>query len=328
MRRRTINVGGETIEIPGFDNRLILYGVVIIIALWFLFSAFYTIDADEVGIIQRFGAYTRTTDPGLHLKLPWGIETVKKVKVQRVFKEEFGFRTIRAGIQTEYSRADYSAESLMLTGDLNAALVEWIVQYRIKDPVKYLFKVRDIISTIRDVSEAIMRQVVGDNSVDEVIILRRKDIALEASKLMQQLLDEYETGVDIVTVNLQDVNPPVPVQPAFNEVNEARQEKERIINEAWEAYNSAIPRAKGEAEQLILSAEGYATNRINRAQGDAERFIAVWKEYNKAKDVTRRRLFLEMMKEVFPKIKTKVIIDENVKSFLPLLQMSGKGVSK
>ncbi len=328
MKRRTINVGGETIEIPAFDNRLILYVVGGIIGLWLLFSAFYTVEADEVGVIQRFGAYTRTTEPGLHLKLPLGIETVKKVKVQRVFKEEFGFRTIRAGVQTEYSRADFSSESLMLTGDLNAALVEWIVQYRIKDPVDYLFKVREIRATIRDVSEAIMRQVVGDNSVDEVIILRRKDIALQATKLMQNLLDEYETGIDIVTVNLQDVNPPVPVQPAFNEVNEARQEKERIINEALEAYNAAIPKAKGQAEQLILSAEGYATNRINRAQGDAERFLSVWKAYSKAKDVTRRRLYLEMMNEVFPKVRNKVIIDDKVRSFLPLLQLNGKGVSK
>ena len=324
MKRRVINIGGETVEVPAVSNRVILYIAGGIILLWLVISAVYTVDADEVGVIQRFGKYILTTQPGLHFKLPWGIETVKNVKIQRVFKQEFGFRTARPGIRTEYVRGDFSSESLMLTGDLNSALVEWIVQYRIKDPANYLFKVRNVETTIRYVSEAVMRQVVGDHSVDEVIILSRKDIALRASELMQQLLDEYETGIDIVTVNLQDVNPPVPVQPAFNEVNEARQEMERITNEAWEAYNSVIPRAKGEAEQRILESEGYATNRINRAQGDAERFLAVWKQYRIAKDVTRRRLYLETMNEVLPLIDKKFIVDDKLKSFLPLLQLNGK----
>ncbi|HNT67484.1 MAG TPA: FtsH protease activity modulator HflK, partial [bacterium] len=218
------------------------------------------------------------------------------------------------------------SESLMLTGDLNSALVEWIVQYRITDPVNYLFRVRDVESTIRDVSESIMRQVVGDHSVDEVIILSRKDIALQAQTEMQTLLNDYETGVDIVTVNLQDVNPPVPVQPAFNEVNEARQERERIINEAWKAYNTAIPRARGQAEQVVLEAEGYATNRVNRAQGDADRFISVWQEYRKAKDVTRTRIYVETMEEILNKIPNKIVVDDEMKSFLPLLQLKGKEV--
>ena len=328
MNRRTINIGGEQIDIPAPSGPIMMYLVIAVIGIWAIFSAVYTIGADEVGVIKRLGAYNRTTDPGLHFKMPWGIETVQKVKVQRVFKMEFGFRTIKAGVQTQYSSADFSAESLMLTGDLNAALVEWIVQYRIKDPVNYLFKVYDVEGTIRDVSESVMRQVVGDNSVDEVIILSRKDIAQRVAELMQELLDEYETGIDIVTVNLQDVNPPVPVQPAFNEVNEARQERERIINEAWEAYNSEIPKAKGEAEQIILEAEGYATNRINRARGDADRFLAVWREYNRAKDVTQRRLYLETMQEIFPKIENVYIIDDEIKSFLPLLQLDGKGVTQ
>jgi modulator of FtsH protease HflK len=325
MKRRVINIGGENVEIPAFDNKKLLYIVAGVVALMIVFSAVYTIDADEVGVIQLFGKYARTTDPGLHFKLPWGIETVRKVKTQRVFKEEFGFRTIKPGIKTEYSRADFSSESLMLTGDLNSALVEWIVQYRIEDPAFYLFKVQNVEATIRYVSETVMRQIVGDNSVDEVIILRRKDIALEVADLMQQLLDEYETGIDIVTVNLQDVNPPVPVQPAFNEVNEARQERERIINEAYEAYNNVIPKAKGQAEQLILEAEGYATNRINRSQGDADKFLAVWREYSKAKDVTKRRLYLEMMNDVLPKLDKKFIVDHDLKSFLPMLQLDGRG---
>ena len=325
MKKRIINIGGEQIEVMIPDRKIIIYAVIGVIALWIVFSSVYAVDADEVGVIQRFGKYTKTTDPGLNFKLPWGVETVKKVKVQRVFKEEFGFRTVSAGVRTEYSSGDYSDESLMLTGDLNSALVEWIVQYRIKDPVAYLFRVRNVEKTIRYVSESTMRQVVGDNSVDEVITVRRQEIAPEVKTLMQELLDDYETGIDVITVNLQDVNPPIKVQPAFNEVNEAEQERERIVNEALQVYNSAIPRAKGEAEQVILEAEGYATNRVNRAQGDAEKFIAVWREYNKAQDVTQRRLYLEMMQEVLPKLDKKIIVDEDLRSFLPLLQLDAKG---
>jgi membrane protease subunit HflK len=321
MRRRVIEVGGERIEIPEFDTRWLVYGVIAVLGIWLIFSMLYTVDADEVGVIQRFGKYVRTTDPGLNWKLPFGFETVKKVTVQRVLKEEFGFRTITAGVQTQYSQADFSEQSLMLTGDLNSAVVEWVVQYRVKDPVKFLFNVRNTRETIRQVSEAVMRQVVGDRSVDEVIILNRKEVALKTQELMQELLDRYGTGVDIVTVNLQDVNPPVPVQPAFNEVNEAMQAKERIINEAWEAYNQVIPRAKGEAEQTIRQAEGYATNRINRAKGDAEKFVEVWRAYAKARDVTRRRLYLEAMMEILPRFENVYIIDEGQKSFLPLLQL-------
>ncbi len=323
MKKRYINIGGEQIEVMMPERNIIIYGALAILLLWIVFSSVYTVDADEVGVVQRFGKHHTNTEPGLNFKLPWGIDKVTKVKVQRVFKEEFGFRTVSAGVRTEYSNADFSTESLMLTGDLNAALVEWIVQYRIKDPELYLFKVRNVERTIRYVSESIMRQVVGDNSVDEVITVRRQNIAPEVKDLMQALLDEYETGIDVITVNLQDVNPPEKVQPAFNEVNEAEQEKERIVNEALQAYNSAIPKAKGQAEQQVLEAEGYATNRINRAKGDADKFIAVWREYSKAKDVTQRRLYLEMMQEVLPKLDKKYIVDEDLKSFLPLLQLQG-----
>jgi membrane protease subunit HflK len=328
VQKRIINIGGEQVEVPDIKGPVVLYAVGALLLIIILVSSFYTVEADEVGVIQRFGAYVRTTEPGLHLKLPWGIEEVTKVKVQRVFKQEFGFRTVRAGIRTEYSERDYSSESLMLTGDLNAALVEWIVQFRIKDPRAYLFNVRDVEGTLRDLSESVMRQVVGDHSVDEVIILDRKSIATEANEKMQELLNEYETGIDIVTVNLQDVNPPKPVQPAFNEVNEARQEKERTVNEAWKAYNNAIPKARGEAERLLLEAEGYATNRINRAQGDADRFIALYNEYRNAKDVTRRRMYIETMQEILPRIDQKVIVDEELQSFLPLLQLKGKEATR
>ena len=321
MARRPMDIGRQEFDMPKIEMRWIGIGAVVIFGLWLVFSSFYTVEADEVGVIQRFGKYTETTSPGLHFKLPLGVETVKKVKVQRVFKEEFGFRTLKAGVRTTYGTRDYSAESLMLTGDLNSAVVEWIVQFRIKNPADFLFEVRDIRKTIRDASQAAMRQVVGDHSVDEVIIINRQDVAIEARDLIQDFLDKYKTGIDVVTVNLQDVNPPVPVQPAFNEVNEAKQEKERIINEALEAYNNVIPQARGIAEQEISKAEGYAINRINRSRGDAERFLALYKEYSRAKDVTRRRLYLETMLEVMPKAKQIYIIDEKQEGIIPLLQL-------
>lgn len=328
MSRKTIRVGDEIIELPTVQKIWVYLGAVGILALWLVFSAFYTVDADEVGVIQRFGEKTRTTDPGLHFKVPFGVETVKKVKVQRVFKEEFGFRTVQAGINTEYSGKDYSGEALMLTGDLNSAVVDWIVQYRVKDPVKYLFHVRNVVETLRDASESVMREVVGDHSVDEVIVLSRQDIEVLAQQATQELLDEFETGIDIVTIKLQDVNPPKSVQPAFNEVNEARQEKERIINEALEAYNKVVPQAKGQAEQTIRQAEGYATNRVNRAKGDAENFLAVWEEYNKAEDVTRRRLYLETLLDILPKLEKIYMIDEEQKGLIPLLQFQSKEMLK
>lgn len=332
MARKQINVGGEIVELPEMPKipkSLLTLGALVILGLIFLFTSFYTVDADEVGIIQRFGKYIAPPrEPGLHFKIPFGVDKVTKPKIRNVFKEEFGFRTLRAGVKTQYSQRNFSSESLMLTGDLNSAEVEWIVQYKIKDPVKYLFNVRNVTETLRDVSESVMRLVVGDHSVDEVIVLSRQKIEVQAQEMTQKLLDEFETGIDIVTVKLQDVNPPKPVQPAFNEVNEARQEKERIINEALEAYNKVIPQAQGQAEQVIRQAEGYATDRVNRAKGDANKFMAVWKEYSRAKDVTRRRLYLETMLEVMPKVQNVYVVDEQQKGLIPLLQFPGKEVKK
>jgi len=327
MPRRAINVGGELVELPEVPKKWIYLGAVVFGLLIFLFTTVFTVNTDEVGVVQRFGAYLRTAEPGLNFKLPFGIDTVKKVKIQNVYKEEFGFRTESAGVRTQFSSRDFSGESLMLTGDLNSALVSWVVQYKIDDPIKYLFKVRNVKETLRDVSESVMRQVVGDRSVDEVIVLNRQEIEDEAHLLTQEVLNEFETGLKVVTVLLQIVNPPEPVQPAFNEVNEARQEKERIINEALEAYNKVIPQAKGEAEQTIRQGEGYATNRVNRAKGDANRFLAVWKEYSRAKDVTRRRLYLETMLEVIPNLDNIYVVDEQQKGLIPLLQFSRKEVA-
>lgn len=316
----------DELGFPGISvpKKWIGLGIVGIIIIVILVSIFYSIGPEEVGVIRRFGRYVRTSEPGLHVKAPF-VETLTKVRVLHVFKEEFGFRTLRAGERTIYAPGRFDDESLMLSGDLNVAVVEWIVQYRVRDPVKYLFKVRDVGENIRDMSEAAMRQIVGDRSVDEVLTVGRIEIGQEVQRKLQEILDVYETGVQIVTVKLKDVNPPDPVKPAFNEVNEAKQEKETTINEAWQAYNQVIPKARGEAEKTISEAEGYAINRVNQAKGDANKFLAVWEEYRKAKDVTRRRLYLETLGEILPKMGRKYIVDSEQKTILPMLSLTEKG---
>ena len=302
-------------------------GIIGIILLIVLISTFYSVGPDEEGVIKRFGKYVRVTQPGLHAKIPF-VETVNKVRVKHIFKEEFGFRTLRAGVKTLYAPGDFNDESLMLTGDLNVAVVEWIVQYKIRDPIDYLFKVRDPRNTIRALSEAVMRQVVGDRSVDEVLTIGRIEVGQKAQEELQSILDTYETGIQVVTVKLKDVNPPDPVKPSFNEVNEAKQEKERTINEAWQAYNKVIPKAKGEAERTISTAEGYAVDRVNRAMGEANRFLAIWQEYRKAKDVTRRRMYLETLSDILPRIGEKYVIDSEGTGILPVLSLGEKGGEK
>jgi len=295
--------------------------VVVIIIIILGASAFYTVAVDEVGIVQRFGRYVRTAQPGLNFKLPRGIEKVTKVKVRFIFKEEFGFRTLQAGVKTRYaSGSAYLGESLMLTGDLNVALVPWIVQYRINDPYKYLFKVRNVRTTLRDLAEASMRYVVGDRSINEVIS-KREEIAADAEALLQKELDEAETGIKVTTIEMKKTNVPEPVQPSFNEVNQAVQEKEKLIYQAREAYNKVIPAARGNAEKTIREAEGYALDRVNRAKGDASRFLSLYEEYAKAKDVTRRRLYLEAILEIFPKMGNKYILDADQSNLLPLLNL-------
>ncbi|TSA27459.1 FtsH protease activity modulator HflK [bacterium] len=310
------------IKIP---KRMITVGVIILAAIVFLVTGLYTVNPEEVGVIQRFGKYLSTTQPGLHFKIPFGVDKLTKVKVKHVFKEEFGFRTLAAGVRTKYSTQSYNQEAIMLTGDLNIADVEWIVQYRIKDPVKYLFNVRNVEETMRDVSESVTREVVGDRSVDEVIVLNRKEIADKSQIMLQDQLDLYNAGLEIVTINLQNVNPPKAVQPAFNNVNSAKQQKERIINEAWERYNQVIPEAEGKSKRTVEEAEGYAVNRVNRANGDANRFIQMYNEYRYSKTVTRKRLYLEMMEKVLPNVEKKYIIDDKLNSILPLLNLEQGG---
>ena len=313
-----IFVGDSTVNLKG---GIIKKGIWVILALVFLFTGLYSVGADEVGVVMRFGKYVRTTNPGLHLKMPMNIESVVKVKVKKVFKQEFGFRTLKADVRTQYSSRSYQTESVMLTGDLNVAEVEWIVQDKIKHPYNYLFKIKDPAETLRAMSEAVVRRVVGDRSVTDVLTVGRIEIAEEAEVGLQELLDQFESGLQIVTVKLQNVNPPEPVRPSFNEVNRAKQDKDKMINEAWEDYNKRIPRARGEAEQMIAEAEGYALQRVNKAMGDASLFNQVYLEYRLAPDVTRRRLYLETMREILPRIEEIYIVDEDQKSILPLLDI-------
>jgi len=324
--------GGE--QIPSLDEifknfrnifkgggSIILWMFILIILGFWLVSGVYTVGVNEVGVVQRFGRYVRQTTSGLHFKLPRGIEKVTKVKVDYVYTEEFGLRTVKTARRTEYAPSrPFLNEALMLTGDLNCAVVPWIVQFRINDPYKFLFKVRRVRETLRDLSEAIMRQVVGDRSINEVIN-KRKEIADMARVELQKALDEAETGIHLKTIELKRTNVPEQVQPSFNEVNQAIQEKEQMIYRAKEEYNKAIPAARGNAGKTILAAKGYALDRINRAKGDTKRFLDLWEEYKKAEDVTRRRLYLETVREVFPKIKKKYIIDQEQKTLLPLLNL-------
>jgi len=318
--------------IQKFKNLKLPGGWIIILVILLIYvgsSSVYSVKVDEVGVVQRFGKYVRTVQPGLGFKLPTGIEKVTKVPVRRIDKEEFGFRTVAAGVRTQYAVSNaYEGEYLMLTGDLNVAVVPWIVQFRIKEPDKYLFKVHNVRGTLRDLAESTMRLVVGDRSINEVIS-KREEIADEARSLLQKELDEAETGIYVVTIEMKKTNVPEPVQPSFNEVNQAVQEKERMVYQAREEYNKAIPAAKGNAEKTIKSAEGYALDRVNRAKGDASRFVAVYNEYSKAKDVTRRRLYLEALKDLLPKLGSKYIIDADQKNLLPFLNLGKQaGVQK
>ncbi len=294
--------------------------VTLIVLLILILGGFFQVQPEEVGIITRFGKYTRTLDPGLNFKMPL-FEKVLKVPVERQQKLEFGFRTTSINIRSTYTKEGLADESLMLTGDLNLADVEWVVQYRIDNPYNYLFKVRNPVTTLRDISEATMRQVVGDRTVNEVLTVGRTEIAATLEVQMQELCREYELGVSIDQVVLQDINPPEPVKDAFNAVNQAQQEKETLINQAKSDYNKIIPKARGQAKETIQKAEGYATERVNNAKGEASRFTALYKEYIKAPEVTKRRIYLETMATVLPNLGSKIITDDKGSNVLPLLQM-------
>jgi modulator of FtsH protease HflK len=305
---------------PGGSGPLLRIAVPAIAVLLLLLTTFYQVQPEAVGVVLRFGRYVRTTEPGLHIKAPFA-EQVIKVPVQRQLKQEFGFRTEEPGVRTQYAQENFNDESMMLTGDLNVAIVEWIVQYRVSDPYQFLFKVRNPESTFRAMNEAVMRQVVGDRTVTEVLTVGRQEIETRVEVELQAMAKQYELGITLDQVVLQDVNPPNPVKPSWDAVNQAQQQRDRLINEARAEYNKVVPRAKGEAEQTILQAQGYALDRVNRSQGDSARFKSVHDSYRKAPDVTRRRMYLETMGRVLPSLGGKVFVDKDVKGIVPLLPL-------
>src|SRR3989339_1812155 len=324
---RQIQQQWQSFNFKGSPILMLLPIAVVLISLW---TAWFTVQPEETGIVQRFGKVVRTAGPGLHFKAPFGVETVRTLPTARVLKEEFGFRTLTAvpGQRTQYSAdsKSFKTESLMLTGDLNVIDVQWIIQYRIEDPILFLFNVRDSQKTIRDITEAVMRRVVGNRLGSDVLTVARVEVAGEAKEEIQKILSEYKTGVRLVTVELQDVTPPDTVKPAFNEVNESRQDKERTINRAQEQANREIPKARGVAGPRISEAEGYALERVNRATGEAARFQAVLSEYLRAPEVTRRRLYLEGLVSFLSEVKGLYVVDNEQKALVPWLPLESASV--
>lgn len=313
------NARGRTFPFKGIAVVFVLVIVGVIVS-----GTFYQVNAESVGVITRFGKYIGITDPGLHLKIPF-VDQVHIVETERQHKEEFGFRTIgSADGQSQWEFAPYIEESLMLTGDLNVIEVQWAVQYRIHDPYNYLFRVRNVKSTLRFMSEAVMREIIGDRTVNEALTSGRVEIAVAAQLKLQELCKSYEIGLTIDQVILLDITPPDPVKPSFNLVNQAQQEKEKLINQARAEYNAEVPKAAGEADQTIQQARGYSVARINRAEGEASRFRALVAEYEKAPEITRQRIYLEKMGEVLPKVGQRVLTDPESSGVLPLLNL-GKG---
>jgi len=301
---------------------IIAVAVAILVVLW---SSYYTVEAESEGVVLRFGKFLKTVEPGLHFKLPLGIDKVSVLPTRRQLKLEFGFFTPNYTNPDQVGAAQ-TEEKSMVTGDLNAALVEWVVQYRIDDPKQYLFDVRNPGQTLRDLSEAAMREIIGDRTVDEVITIGRQDIEVSALSRMQELAQRYKLGVRVDQVQLKNVNPPAEVQASFNEVNRAQQDRENAINIANGDYNDAVPKAKGQADQAIRAAEGYQFKRVNEAEGDIASFNAILEQYIKAPEITRTRLYLETMGDVLPQMGQKIIIDDSMRQLLPILPLSGKPV--
>ncbi len=298
--------------------------VVLILLIWGGLTSFYTVQPEQRAVVKRFGSVKGITDPGLHFKIPFGIDQIQLVATERVLKQEFGFRTegTRQGARSTYSSAQFEDESLMLTGDLNMIDVEWVVQYRINDPIKFLYRMREPTRTLRDISESVMRRIVGNMLGSEVLTIGRVEIQQKAGDEIQEILNQYDAGIRISTVEMQDVVPPPAVQPAFNEVNEARQERERMINEAQKRVNQEIPNAQGAALRTVAEAQGYATERVNRADGESTRFSAVLREYKQAPTVTRSRLYLETLNDILPNIGQILVVQDGQVGPLPLLDVN------
>jgi modulator of FtsH protease HflK len=303
---------------------IVISALMIVLLIAMALTSYYTVEAESEGVVMRFGKFLETVEPGLHFKMPFGIDVVTVLPIRRQLKLEFGFATPGSTGNPIQASQDPDAEKSMVTGDLNAALVEWVVQYRIEDPREYLFDVRNPGETLRDLSEAAMREVVGDRTVDELITIGRQDIEIEALARMQELSKRYHLGIRVDQVQLKNVNPPSRVQASFNEVNKAQQDRENAINIANGEYNKVVPKAKGEADQTIRAAEGYRFKRVNEAEGDVAAFSAVLQQYIKAPEITRTRLYLETMGEILPQTGQKIIVDESLRQLLPILPLSTK----
>ncbi len=307
---------------PSFSPRLIIMIVGLVILLIAGYLSYYTVKPEETAVLQRFGQYIGTAGAGPHLKIPFGVDSVTMVVTGRVLQREYGYRTLEPGVRSQFTEKGYEAESIMLSGDLNVVNVQWTVQYMIKDPVQYLFKVNGVAATLDDISESVMRRIVGNRYSDEVITVGRASIANQCKDEIQQIMDAYETGLQVMSVKLQNANVPNPVIPAFNEVNEAGQEKERMINDAQQAYNDKIPKAVGQARQTVSQAEGYGLERVNKSEGEAKRFLDILAEYQKAPDVTRRRMYLDSFEAMMGRIDHLYVVDEAQKNTLPLLDLN------
>ena len=320
---RVINLNFNRPSAAQIAAAIVIGALLIVLLIAVLLTSSYTVGAESEGVVLRFGKFFKTVEPGLHFKLPLGIDAVTVLPIRRQLKLEFGFST--AGYTNPIQAGqDPEEEKSMVTGDLNAALVEWVVQYRIEDPMRYLFDVRNPGETLRDLSEAAMREVIGDRTVDELITIGRQDIEIEALARMQELSTRYHLGIRVDQVQLKNVNPPSQVQASFNEVNKAQQDRENAINIANGEYNKVIPKAKGQADQTIRGAEGYRFKRVNEAEGDVTAFSAVLQQYVKAPEITRTRLYLETMSEILPPMGQKIIVDESFRQLLPILPLSTK----
>ncbi len=308
-----------------FDSKKILFILLIFCLFFVAFSSYYVVDQKEEAVVLRLGKFNRITEPGLHFKLPFGIEQNYNIPTKRVFKEEFGFRTVKAGVRTRYSTGDYSSESIMLTGDLNIVDVKWVIQFKIVNPRLWLFEVAHTRKTIRDISQSVINQLVGDRTIFDVIGNERAYIESKSEELINEHFKKYKLGATITTVKLQNIVPPKgQVQDAFEDVNKAIQDRNRLINEGKEAYNRAIPKARGEAERVIQEAEGYAIEKINKAKGDIARFLAVYGEYVKNPSITKMRLYYDMFGKVFGDTKNIDLIDKDLKNFLPIKSLETK----
>ena len=305
----------------GTNKGVIPLLIVVVLLVIGGYSSMYEVDTEETGVVLRFGKFSSFADPGLHFKMPLGVDRVYLVQTGRVLKEEFGFRTVKPDVRSTYTKRGLEEESLTLTGDLNVSDVEWIVQFQVADPFKFIFRIKDPVGTIRDIAEAMVRKAIGNANVTEVLTTERALLANEIQQNLQSTLNQYDIGVRIVTVKFQDVTPPDPVKAAYNEVNESEQQRESLIFQAREQFNREVPRARGEAKKVLQEAEGYAVERVNKARGETNRFLALLTEYRKAPSVTRSRIYLETLEEVLPRLEEIYVMDDKNVGALPLLPL-------